>query len=168
MVDTPHWLSRGQNPYLLHDLGFAIPGDADACHPTMSGLGFTWTPGWELRAEKHQVVPDAELMLFRRQGDKRAEVFVRCALDRATESPSCVVAQCQRYLAWRQEQRRTDRESLPLYVDRITTSAQRVATLRAEIRRRIGTARMVLFTHEGRYALARPASILLRPRSGRL
>jgi hypothetical protein len=107
----------------------------------MSGLGFTWTPGWELRAEKHQVVPDAEPMLFRRQGDKRAEVFVRCTLDRATESPSHVVAQCQRYLAWRQEQRRTDRESLPLYVDRITTSAQRVAMLRAEIRRRIGTAR---------------------------
>jgi hypothetical protein len=122
--------------------------------------GFTWTPGWELRAEKHKVVPDAELVLFRRQGDKRAEVFVRYEFDWATESPSRVAAQCQRYLAWRQEQRKTDPESLPFYVAWITTSAPRVATLRAEIRRRIGTARMFLFTQEGRYALARPATIL--------
>jgi hypothetical protein len=161
LVYTPHWLSRGQNPYLLHDLMAAqfrltLELEIRLC----PDWGYAWKPSWDLRAEKGEVVPDAELVLFRLQGDKRAEVFVRCEFDRATESPSRVAAQCERYLAWRQEQRKTNPESRPFYVAWITTSAQRVATLRAEIRRRIGTARMFLFTHEGRYAPAHPAMIL--------
>ena len=106
------------------------------------------------------MVPDAELVLFRRHGDKRAEVLVRCEFDRATESPSRVGGQCERYVAWRQEQRKTDPQAPPCYVAWVTTSAQRVATLRAEGRRRVGTARMFLFTHEGRYAPACPETIL--------
>jgi hypothetical protein len=113
LMYTPHWLNRGQNPYLLHDLmgsRFRVP--LTLATRQCPDWGFAWTPGWELRAEKHEVVPDAERLLFRRQGDKRAEVFVRCEFGRATESPSRVAAQCQRYLAWRQEQRKTDPEPL--------------------------------------------------------
>jgi Replication-relaxation len=161
LVYTPHWLSRGQNPYLRHDLmgsRFRVTLTLAARH--CPDWGFTWTPGWELRAQKGEVVPDAELVLFRHQGDKRVEVLVRCEFDRATESPSRVAAQCERYLAWRQEQRKTDPQSPPFYVAWITTSAPRVATLRAEGQRHVGTARMFLFTHEGRYTPSNPATIL--------
>jgi hypothetical protein len=95
-------------------------------------------------------MPDAELLLSRRQEDKRAEVFVRCEFDRATESPSRVAGQCERYLAWRQEERKRNPQAPPFYVAWITTSTQRVATLRAEVQRHVGTARMFVFTHEGR------------------
>jgi Replication-relaxation len=161
LVYTPHWLSRGQNPYLRHDLmGSRFRVTLTLATRQCPDWGFIWTPSWELRAQKHEVVPDAELMLFRRQGDKRAEVFVRCEFDRATESPSRVAVQCQRYLAWRQEQRKADRQSLPFYVAWVSTSAPRVATLRAEVHQRVNAAWMFLFTHEGRYAPARPATIL--------
>jgi protein involved in plasmid replication-relaxation len=161
LVYTPHWLSRGRNPYLLHDLmGSRFRVTLTRATRQCPDWGFTWTPGWELRAQKREVVPDAELMLFRRQGDKHAEVFVRCEFDRATESPSRVAAQCQRYLAWRHEQRKTAPQSPPFYVAWVTTSAPRVATLRAEVRRHVGTVRMFLFTHEGRYAPVRPTTIL--------
>jgi hypothetical protein len=48
----------------------------------------------------------------------------------------------------------------------ITTSARRVATLRPEVQRYVGTARMFLFTHEGRYAPTDPATILEPIRQG--
>jgi hypothetical protein len=49
---------------------------------------------------------------------------------------------------------------LPFYVVWVTTSAPRVATLRAEVQRRVNAARMFLFTHEGKYAPGRPTTIL--------
>jgi Replication-relaxation len=161
LVYTPHWLSRGQNPYLRHDLmGARFRVTLTLATRACPDWGFTWTPGWELRGEKREVVPDAELTVFRRQGGKRAEVLVRCEFDRATESPSRVARQCERYLARRQEERKRDPNSQPFYVAWITTSAQRVATLRAEVHRHVATSRMFLFTHEGRYSPADPATVL--------
>jgi hypothetical protein len=87
-------------------------------------------------------------------------VFVRCEFDRATESPSRVAGQCERYLAWRQEQRKTDPQSSPFYVAWITTSARRMATVRAEVQRHVGTPRMFVFTYEARYTPTDPATIL--------
>jgi Replication-relaxation len=161
LVYTPSWLSRGQNPYLLHDLmasHFWLT--LELAIRSCPNWGYVWKPSWELRREKSAVMPDAELTLFRPQGEKRAEVFVRCEFDRATESPSRVAGQCERYVAWRQEERKRDPQAPPFYVAWITTSARRVTTLRAEAQRHVGTARMFVFTHEGRYTSADPAAIL--------
>jgi Replication-relaxation len=161
LVYTPHWVSRGQNPYLLHDLmASEFRLTLELAIRLCPDWGYAWKASWELRSEKGEVMPDAELVLFRRQGDKRAEVFVRCEFDRATESPSRVAGQCGRYLAWRREERKRDPQAPPFYVAWITTSARRVVTPRAAVERHVGTARMFLFTHEGRYTPADPATIL--------
>ena len=161
LVYTPHWASRGQNPYLLHDLmASQFRLTLELAIRLCPDWGYAWKPSWELRAEKGEVMPDAELVLLRRQGGKRAEVFVRCEFDRATESPSRVAGQCECYLTWRQGERRRDPNSRPFYVAWITTTARRMAALRAEVQRHVDTARMFLFTHEGRYTPADPATIL--------
>jgi hypothetical protein len=52
LVYTPHWLSRGQNPYLRHDLmGSRFRVTLTLAIRQRPDWGFTWTPGWELRTE---------------------------------------------------------------------------------------------------------------------
>jgi hypothetical protein len=72
LVYTPHWLSRDQIPSLRHDLmGSRFRVTLTLAIRHCPDWGITWTPGRELRAEKQEVAPDAELLLFRRRGDKR-------------------------------------------------------------------------------------------------
>jgi hypothetical protein len=46
LVYTPHWLSRGQNPYLLHDLmASQFRLTLELAIRVCPDWGFTWTPG---------------------------------------------------------------------------------------------------------------------------
>jgi hypothetical protein len=113
-----------------------------------------------LREHGGKVIPDAELFLFYRMPTGSRGLRYKAEFDQATESPARIVEKFRAYVSMAAELRKVDPEAALFRVLFIATTEARIRSIRRGVITHLGPSKLMLLTHEQRYSLDRPDSIL--------
>jgi hypothetical protein len=123
-------------------------------------LEFDWKPGWMLRSEGGEVIPDATLRLYQtKPNGKRASALYHLEADHATESPSRVIEKFRGYVTWWDDIRAADANAQPFGVLFVAPSEVRMNSIRKAVARELGNHRMFWFGCEAWYSPEDPVTV---------
>jgi hypothetical protein len=161
LVYAPEWLPRSKQPHVDHDLmASRFWVSLELATRSRPNIGYEWTAGWTLRSQGGKVIPDAELCMFYHTPTGKRGVLNKAEFDRATESPARILEKFQAYIAFWNEQRKSNPHAPPFRTLFVTTTETRVRSLRKGVMTQLGPTAMFLCTYEGAYSPDRPQTIL--------
>lgn len=161
IIYAPAWMPRSKGSTLDHDCMAVRMWVGLELYARMTPtVACQWVPGWTLRAEGGDVIPDATAFIrrFTPEGTWLAAMYY-LEFDRATEPPGRVVDKCEGYIKLWKDMHAADANARPFRVLFVGPSERRVESLRKGVSERIENERMFGFASEEWYSPEHPATI---------